>query len=93
MAHNTSWDGEITKRLRKRGLKGSYTRYEDRRTKKGLEIVTPTKHGLIVRNKNGSIKKFEPKYHNYSGNEATAKRRYKKEIMKQIPSRLRKFIK
>ena len=87
MAQKTSWEGEFTKRLRAQGLKGFYTRYINRKSRTGLEVVVPKDKYLEIYTPQGAFKRVEPKkiepsYHNFSGNESSAQFNYDKFVKK-----------
>lgn len=82
MAQKTSWEGSLTNQIRQSGKKGAYTRYANRRTKQGLQVVTPHKHYLEVRTTGGTLIRLEPKYHNYNSDEKSANQIYRTQIQK-----------
>ena len=73
MVQKTSWEGEFTKALRRKGMRGAYTRYGNRSTRSGLVVARPreangqkfreirTPQGVLV-----GYERNEPKKKTYS---------------------------
>lgn len=84
MVEKTSWKGTITRRLRQAGMRGGYSRYNDRKKKSGIQIVKNRKTANWVFTPGGKLIAIEPKYHNLNSNDPTASATYKRDIKKRI---------
>lgn len=87
----TSWEGTLTRQLQRQGkAKGAYTRYHNRVTRQGLEVIRNKKYYNEVYSIDGELIGIEPKYRNLSTNDHQAKIIYEKMIKKGIPRNLAK---
>lgn len=93
MTQKTSWEGLYTRTLRKQGkLKGAYTRYLNRRSRTGLQVVKNRKNYNDVFSPNGAFLGREIKYRNYSTQEREARKIYNQQIKKYITPKIAKTI-
>lgn len=92
MVHQTSWDGVQTKRFRRRGMRGGYTRYVSRDTRQGLQVVKNKKFYNKVYTTDGRFIGIEPKYKNYATDDSRARKIYEQKIRRRIPKQFRKKV-